>query len=81
MESSEKVIQFSKSIATIKQELILKSRKVSPAKIISQENVPVVVIAIPAYYNQIELQIKYQYPQVEKVVDICDLIVEEMGNI
>ena len=72
---------FPVDVSTIKQELILKSRKVSPAKIISQENVPVVVIAIPAYYNQIELQIKYQYPQVEKVVDICDLIVEEMGNI
>lgn len=67
---------FPIDVSTIKQELMLKSRKVNPADIINQEGIRVVVIAIPAYYNQIELQIKYQYPQVERVIDICDLIAE-----
>lgn len=61
-------------VSQIKQQLYIGGRKVNPAEVINTENIECVVIAIPAYYNQIELQIKYQYPRVKKVVDICDLL-------
>lgn len=63
-------------VSEIKQELMLGGRKVQSADIIKEEGITCVVIAIPAYFNQIELQIKYQYPEVEKVIDICDLLPE-----
>lgn len=68
---------FPIDVSTIKQELVLNKRKVNAPSIIEQEEIDVVVIAIPAYYNQIELQIKYQYPRVKKVIDICDLTIGE----
>lgn len=58
----------------IKQQLILNKRKVNAPRVIKEKHIKTVVIAIPAYYNQIELQIKYQFPEVESVVDICELI-------
>lgn len=58
----------------IKQQLVLNKRKVHAPRIIKAKHIKTVVIAIPAYYNQIELQIKYQFPEVESVMDICELI-------
>lgn len=65
---------FPIDVSHIKQELILNKRKVNSPAVIKDEKIDAVVIAIPAYYNQIELQIHYQYPEVKKVIDICDLI-------
>lgn len=61
-------------VSEIKQQLRIGGRKVNAADIIGKEGIECVVIAIPAYYNQIELQIKYQYPEVKRVIDICDLL-------
>ena len=61
-------------VSQIKQQLYIGGRKVNSAEIINEKKIECVVIAIPAYYNQIELQIKYQYPGVKKVLDICDLL-------
>lgn len=60
-------------ISEIKQELVLNKRKVNSPAIINEKGINTVVIAIPAYFNQIELQIRYQYPCVENVIDVCDL--------
>lgn len=61
-------------VSTIKQNLVLNTRKVNHANVIEDKSIDTVIIAIPAYFNQIELQIKYQYPNVKRVIDICDLI-------
>jgi len=61
-------------VSEIKQELTLNMRKVNSPAIINEKEIKAVIIAIPAYYNQIELQIQYQYPQIEIIIDICDLI-------
>lgn len=58
----------------IKQQLILNGRKVCSPEIIREKRIRAVVIAIPAYYNSIELQIQYEFPKVEKVLDICSLL-------
>jgi radical SAM superfamily enzyme YgiQ (UPF0313 family) len=64
---------FPIDVSEIKQELVLNKRKVNPPNIIDKKGIKAVVIAVPAYYGLIELQIKHQYPEVEKVIDICDL--------
>jgi len=65
-------------VSEIKQELILNKRKVNSPAILNEKEISTVVIAIPAYFNQIELQIHYQYPQVKRVIDICDLVSENI---
>jgi radical SAM superfamily enzyme YgiQ (UPF0313 family) len=65
---------FPVDISEIKQELILNKRKVNPPAVIAEKGIDTVIIAIPAYFNQIELQIRHQYPNVKNTVDICDLI-------
>lgn len=67
---------FPIDVSEIKQELVLNRRKVCGPSVIDREGIEAVVIAIPAYYNQIELQIQYQYPRVKRVIDICDLTAE-----
>lgn len=58
----------------IKQQLILNGQRVHSPEVIRENQIRAVIIAIPAYYNQIELQIKYEFPGVEKVIDICSLL-------
>lgn len=65
---------FPIDVSEIKQQLVIGGRKVNAAEIIEQQKISCIVIAIPAYYNQIELQIRYQYPRVKKIIDICDLL-------
>lgn len=65
----------------IKQQLVLNSRQVSAPNVIKEKGIKVVVIAIPAYFNQIELQIKYEFPVVEKVIDICALLKRDVGKV
>ena len=47
---------------------------VQPPYIISERNIKIVVVAIPAYYHQISLEVRYMFPDVEFVIDLCDLI-------
>lgn len=61
----------------IKQQLVLSSRQACAPQAIKEKGIKVVVIAISAYFNQIELQVKYEYPGVEKIIDICDLLDKE----
>lgn len=58
----------------IKQQLVLNSKEVFAPKTIKDKDIKAVVIAISAYYNQIALQIKYEFPNVERVIDICSLL-------
>ncbi|MEG1595354.1 MAG: cobalamin-dependent protein [Lachnospiraceae bacterium] len=72
--NNQKVFPIDSSL--IKQQLTIGKRKVNAPSTIREREIKTVVIAIPAYYNQIELQIKYQYPKVERILDICDLLRE-----
>lgn len=68
---------FPVDVSQIKQHLTVSGRSVCDPQVIKEKDIRLVVIAIPAYYNQIELQIKYEFSNVEKVLDICDLIQED----
>lgn len=65
---------FAVDSSEIKQQLILNGQRVHSPEVIRENQIRAVIIAIPAYYNQIELQIKYEFPGVEKVIDICSLL-------
>lgn len=60
-----------------KQQIKLNGKSVYPPAVIEQENLDAIIIPIPAYFNTISLQIKYQYPNVKKVIDIGDMIHED----
>ena len=47
---------------------------VQSPSIINQRDIKIVVVAIPAYYHQISLEIHYLFPEVKLVVDICELV-------
>lgn len=63
----------------IKQVMKIGAHKVNAPNIIEQENISTVIIAIPAFYHEISLQIHYLYPNVKNVVDITDLIREDFS--
>lgn len=60
--------------STIKQGMQMGTHYVQAPDIINEKDIKTVVIAIPAFYHEIALQIHYMYTNVENVIDICDLI-------
>ncbi|SEM24679.1 Radical SAM superfamily enzyme YgiQ, UPF0313 family [Butyrivibrio sp. ob235] len=58
----------------MKQKLIVSGKQIESPKIIEKENITTVVVCIPTHYAEIELQIKYQYPMVERIIDIGALV-------
>lgn len=67
---------FSVDSSTIKQGMHLGVNGVQPPSAIRDRKIQTVVVAIPAYYHQISLEIKYLFPEVKRIIDICDLIDE-----
>jgi hypothetical protein len=65
---------FPIDISGVKQLLNLNGKKVFAPKIIAEEDIRVVIIAIPAYLSQISSQITNNYPQVSQILDICTLV-------
>lgn len=63
--------------STIKQGMKMGVYDVQAPDIILEKDIKNVVIAIPAFYHEIALQIHYMYKNVENVVDICDLIKDD----
>lgn len=64
--------------STVKQGMDLGFYGVLAPKIINDEKISTVIVAIPAYYHSISLEIHYMFPYVKRVIDICDLIREDM---
>lgn len=60
--------------STVKQQLFISGKKVCSPNIINEQNIELVVINIPTHFAEIELQIKYQYPNVKHVIDIGTLV-------
>lgn len=63
--------------STIKQGMKMGVYDVQAPDVILEKDIKNVVIAIPAFYHEIALQIHYMYKNVENVVDICDLIKDD----
>jgi hypothetical protein len=61
-------------ISETKRKMDLYGKRVFLPEIINTENLEVVVVAIPVYFNQIDGQIKANYEHVKKIIDICQLL-------
>jgi hypothetical protein len=60
-------------ISGTKSMMDLYGKRISFPDIIQTENIPVVIVAIPVYYSQIDRAIRTKYPNVKKIFDICQL--------
>ena len=61
-------------ISETKQMMDLYGKRVLAPEVINTEAIEAVVVAIPAYFSQIDGQIRTNHNQVRKVVDICRLL-------
>jgi len=62
--------------SNVKQNLIINNKNIFPPSIIAEQGIEIVVVNIPTHFAEIELQIKYQYPNVKRVIDIGALVDE-----
>ncbi len=61
-------------ISSIKRKMKLNGRTIHDPEIIHSEMIPVIIIAIPAFFMQISAQINAEYHSVSSIIDICELI-------
>lgn len=61
-------------ISEIKRKMDLYGKQINSPDIINKEDIEVVIVPIPAYFNEITERIKTNYKNVKKVIDICELI-------
>lgn len=64
----------------IKNGMRLGRAKVSLPKTIKEREIPTVIVAIPAFLHVITQEIRYMYPEVERVVDISDLVLKQIDT-
>jgi len=65
---------FPVEISEIKRKMDLYGKKVCSPEVIKTENIKVIVIPIPAYFNEITEKIKSNFKKVELIVDVCQLV-------
>lgn len=61
-------------ISGTKRIMDLYGKKIFSPEVINTENIKAVIIAIPVYLTQISSQIEANYRNVEKVIDVCELV-------
>ncbi len=54
----------------MKQKLTIGDKRIWSPKVIAEEKIQAVVVMIPTHFAEIELQIKYQFPNVKSIIDI-----------
>ena len=67
--------------SSIKQDMRIGEQIVRAPSIITDKEISVVVIGIPAYFYNISLQIQHMYPVVRQIIDISDLIREDFESV
>ena len=60
-------------ISGTKSMMDLYGKHIHLPEIIQTEEIPVVIVAIPVYYSQIEGLIRMKYPNVKHIFDVCQL--------
>jgi hypothetical protein len=53
-------------------------KKIMSPKVIEEENISCIVISVPQYFTSIRKAIKDEYPQVETIISISDLLSESL---
>ncbi|MBF0299047.1 MAG: cobalamin-dependent protein [Oligoflexia bacterium] len=65
---------FPIDISETKRKMDLYGKEINSPEIINKEGIEVVIVSIPEYYRQIDQQIKSNFKNVKKVIDICGLV-------
>lgn len=65
---------FPVDIAESKRQMDLNGKKIYAPAILDEEEIPVVVIAVPSHGGQISCQVKENHLKVKEIIDICRLI-------
>ncbi len=65
---------FAVDISTTKQLMDLYGRPVHGPESLAAEGVAAVIVLIPAYFSQIEGRIRKEFPMVQDVIDVCELL-------
>jgi len=65
---------FPVDISESKQKIDLYGKKIYTPAILDEEEIRVVIIAIPSHAGQISCQVKENHPKVTKIIDICRLV-------
>lgn len=60
-------------ISEIKRKMDLYGKRINSPEIISEENIEVIIVPIPAYINEITSRITANYKNVKIIIDICEL--------
>ncbi len=61
-------------ISETKRKMTIYGKKIFSPHVITEKKIKAVVIAIPAFYTQIETQLKNHYNDVNVIIDVCELI-------
>jgi hypothetical protein len=65
---------FPVDIAESKRLMDLYGKKIYSPSIMDEEEIPVVVVAVPSHGNQIRSQVKENHKKVKQINDICQLV-------
>ena len=65
---------FPVDISDSKRQMNLYGKKIYAPAVLDEEEIPVVVIAVPSHGSQISAQVKGNHPKVMEIIDICGLV-------
>lgn len=68
---------FPVDIAENKWKMDIQGKKIHAPTVINEENIPVVVVAVPSHGGQISCQVRENHSHVLKILDICQLVDED----
>lgn len=65
---------FPVDISESKRKMVLHGKKIYAPTILDEEEIRVVVVAVPSHGGQISCQVKENHPKVIEIIDICRLV-------
>lgn len=65
---------FPVDISESKRQMELHEKKIHAPAILDEEEIRVVVVAVPSHGGQISCQVKENHPKVTEIIDICSLV-------
>lgn len=65
---------FPVDISESKRQIDLYGKKIYAPPILDEQEIPVVIVAVPSHAGQISFQVKENHPKVTEIIDICRLV-------
>jgi hypothetical protein len=65
---------FPVDISNSKQQMNLYGKRIHPPAVLDEQEIPVVVVAVPSHGGQISCQVRENHLKVMEIIDICKLV-------